>query len=196
MSNSLFSFAKPLVLASSSSIRKVLLQRLVPDFEAMSPAIDESQHASESTAESAQRLAVEKAQKVAEYKPNHYIIGSDQMAICGNDIISKPMTAEKAIEQLALQSGRCTQFFTGVCVLNSATQAYQVDVIYTAVQFRRLSMPEIETYVAADQPMFCAGSFKAEANGIALFESVVSKDPTALLGLPLIRLADYLRALA
>lgn len=196
MAISLFSFAKPLVLASSSSIRKDLLRRIAPDFDVVSPAIDESLQAGESTAGSAQRLALEKAQKVAEHKPNHYIIGSDQMAICGSDVISKPITKAKAIEQLTLQSGRCTQFYTGICVLNSATQAYQVDAIYTAVKFRQLSKQEIEDYVAVDQPMFCAGSFKAEANGIALFESVESSDPTALLGLPLIRLAEFLRGLA
>lgn len=193
MANSLFSLDKPLVLASSSSIRKDLLNRIIPEYEAISPDIDESIQPSETPSGTAKRLALEKALKVAESKSNHYIIGSDQMAVCGNQVISKPMTKEKAIQQLTIQSGQVTHFFTGICLLNSATNEYQVDAVFTAAQFRELSAEDIEAYVEIDAPYYCAGSFKAEANGITLFDAIESRDQTAILGLPLIRLCQFLR---
>lgn len=193
MANSLFSLDKPIILASSSAIRKDLLNRIIPSYDAISPDIDESIQPSETAPGAAKRLALEKAQKVAEQKSNHYIIGSDQMAVCGQHVISKPLTKEKAIQQLTLQSGQVTHFFTGVCLLNSATNEYQVDAVFTAVQFRELTPQEIAAYVEIDEPYFCAGSFKAEAHGITLFNSVESFDQTAILGLPLIRLSQFLR---
>ncbi|MEL7023698.1 MAG: nucleoside triphosphate pyrophosphatase [Pseudomonadota bacterium] len=182
-----------IVLASASSARRSLLDRLGLNF-AVDPAnIDESRNSNETPKQLAARLALQKAQCVANRQPaTSLIIGSDQVAEIDGDVLGKPGTREKAIAQLSRCSGRTVTFHTAWCVLHEDFEQRGIDV--TEVDFRELTNTEIETYVDADQPFGCAGSFKAESRGIALFESIRSKDPTGLIGLPLIRVCAALRA--
>jgi len=183
----------PLVLASTSPFRKELLQRLAIPFETAAPDVDESPRADDTPAALVRRLSGAKARAIGKLRQG-LIIGSDQVATTGNDILGKPGTHPRAIEQLRYLSGRLVTFHTGLCLLNSVTDEVQLDVIPYKVQFRQLEEGQIERYLQADQPYNCAGSFKSEGLGITLFERMDGDDPSALIGLPLIRLTSMLTA--
>jgi len=182
-----------LILASSSRYRKELLERLKLNFECTSPDIDETPKANETAEQLVKRLALEKARKIASLYPNALIIGSDQAAVLDGAIIGKPHTAENAVKQLQQANGKTLQLLTGLCLYNSHTEAYQLDMVPYAVKMRSLSDEALRRYVQLDQPLDCASSFKWEQLGIALFSSMRGDDVTALQGLPLIRLIDMLQ---
>ena len=181
-----------LILASASPYRRALLTRLGVEFEAVAPGVGEQRLAGESPADRALRLASAKAQAVSVRYPAALVIGSDQVAACGSDILDKPGTAARCREQLGRVSGRSAHFYTAAVLLGAGLHLAHVDT--TTVVFRKLSPGEIDRYVAREQPFDCAGGFRAEALGIALFDCIESQDPTALIGLPLIWLAGALRA--
>jgi septum formation protein len=182
-----------LVLASTSPYRKQLLSRLALPFETCAPGVDEAHVERESPTDRAHRLALEKAQAVARVHPQAVVIGADQVAACGGRPLDKPGSAARAREQLQELSGRTALFYTACAVLGGERALRLVHLDTTTVVFRELSLTEIERYVAHERPLDCAGGFRAEALGISLFESIESRDPTALIGLPLIWLAAALR---
>ncbi|MFD0325125.1 Maf family protein [Lysobacter gummosus] len=182
----------PLLLASTSVYRRELLTRLGLPFDVARPDTDETPQPGEAPAALAQRLAVAKAAAVAAQHPQAWVIGSDQVAELDGRPIGKPGGRDGALAQLAAMSGREVRFVTGLCV-SRHEQAPLTALDITAVRFRRLSGAEIERYVDAEQPYDCAGSFKSEGLGIALFDAIESSDPTALIGLPLIATARLLR---
>jgi septum formation protein len=181
----------PIVLASTSPFRRELLSRLALPFETAAPDIDESRHPHEPPLDMVRRLSEAKARAGAPAH-NALVIGSDQVATVGDEVLGKPGTHERAVAQLRHLSGRSISFLTGLCLLNTATDETQVDVIPFRVHFRTLDDEQIERYLRHDQPYNCAGSFKSEGLGITLFERMEGDDPTALVGLPLIRLTDML----
>jgi len=181
-----------LVLGSSSPFRKMLLERLMVPFETANPDIDESAKANETPIELVERLAIEKAQAVALQHPNSLIIGSDQVALHGDEVVGKPHTHERAVEQLRSASGKQITLYTGLALLNSATGKIQSEVIPFTVHFKTLSERVIESYLRKEEPYNCAGSVKSEGLGIALMERFDGEDPNALIGLPLIRLVAML----
>lgn len=183
----------PVVLGSTSRYRAELLRRLLTDFSQAGPGTDEAAHAGESAATRALRLARAKAAAVASSHPGALIIGSDQVAECDGRVLDKPGSAEIAVQQLRACSARAVQFHTAVCLHDGRDAGEQTHTDLTRVVFRSLSQAEIERYVAREQPLDCAGSFKCEGLGISLFERIESDDPTALVGLPLIALARMLR---
>ena len=182
-----------LILASSSKYRKILLRRLDIPFECESPDIDETPKESETPTDLVTRLAVKKAESVSRANPQAIVIGSDQVAVFENRIIGKPGSFGAATRQLASFSGRDVDFLTAVSVQCSRSRFSEQYTDTTRVSFRRLQIDEIKRYVEAEKPFDCAGAFKAESLGIVLFERVTSEDPTALIGLPLIRTAAMLR---
>lgn len=182
-----------LILASSSRYRSELLSRLGIEFERRPPDVDESRLADEAPAELVVRLAHLKATTVAAGRRAGLIIGSDQVAVCGGQILGKPETAERACEQLTYLSGQAVEFFTGLCLVDAASGAYQTAMVPTMVQFRTLERREIDDYVRRERPLDCAGAFKSEGLGIALFERIQGDDPSSLIGLPLIELCRMLR---
>jgi MAF protein len=181
-----------LILASSSPYRRELLTRLQLPFQAFSPDLDERPLAGESASALVQRLSYEKAKAIAQDHPDAVIIGSDQVLLWQDQLIGKPSTHAKAHQQLSLLSGQRVNFLTGLCVLQRSSARMRVDVVATEVQYRDLNAAQIERYLQLDQPYDCAGSFKSEAAGIMLCQMIRSKDPTALIGLPLIRLVEWL----
>lgn len=183
-----------LVLASTSPYRRELLARLQIPFEAVAPEADESPLAGESPAETAERLSEAKARAVAERFPASLIIGSDQVAHIGEQRFGKPGTRDKAIAQLRAMSGKSIVFHTGLCLLNTSTGRLHRRGIPTEVRFRELSDAEITRYLDREDALNCAGSARSEGLGIALMEYMRGDDPNALIGLPLIALADMLRA--
>jgi septum formation protein len=184
----------PLLLASSSPYRRELLQRFGIPFESVVPDVDESPRAGESPEAVARRLSQAKAAVVAAARPDAVVIGSDQTAtLDGTAIIGKPGTHERAVEQLRNASGRRLAFHTGLCVIVPGLPAPLMDCVTTQVTFRALTDREIERYLERERPYDCAGAAKSEALGITLLESLDGPDPTALVGLPLIRLSAMLR---
>lgn len=183
-----------LVLASTSPFRRALLERLGLPFETAAPSVDEAARPGETPGMLVTRLARAKAEAVRDRFPTSLIIGSDQVAFRDGQILGKPGTRAKAIEQLEQASGRSVSFYTGLCLLNAMTGKAQTVCEPYRVHFRRLTAAQIETYVERERPFGCAGSFKAEGLGIALFERLSGDDPNALIGLPLIRLVDMLLA--
>jgi septum formation protein len=182
-----------LVLASTSPFRRELLQRLGIPFTTAAPDVDESPLPGEAADALVQRLSASKARAVGRTHAG-LIIGSDQVATIGETILGKPGNHERAIEQLQQLSGRTVTFHTGLCLLDTGKDLQQLDVIPFTVEFRQLSTTQIERYLRREQPYNCAGSFKSEALGITLFRRMQGDDPTALIGLPLIRLTDMLAA--
>ncbi len=182
-----------LILASSSPYRAELLDRLKLTYSAISPNIDESRKPDETPAEYVQRLSQEKAAEVAKTKPEAVIIGSDQCAVHEGEILTKPSTVENAEAQLTRFSASSVKFLTGLCLLDTSKNKAQVDVVEFNVHFRKLSNAEITRYIELEMPLDCAGSFKSEGLGVTLFERLQGDDPTALIGLPLIRLCSFLR---
>lgn len=183
----------PLVLASSSDYRRELLQRLKLPFICSSPEIDEQAHQGETPMQLVRRLAEEKARAVRDNFPQHLIIGSDQVAVLGDEILGKPHDMQRATAQLQAASGRSVSFLTGLTLLNSQTGHCQVDCVSFTVHFRELDDQQIKRYLDAEQPFDCAGSFKSEGLGVSLFRNTEGSDATSLIGLPLIRLVDMLR---
>jgi MAF protein len=183
-----------LVLASTSPFRRQILEKLQLDFSTDSPDIDESRLQGESPEQLVARLAEQKAIAVAARHPDSLIIGSDQVAVNDGEILGKPGSHAKAVAQLKAASGKRVTFLTGLCLYNSTTGDAQVEVVPFGVVFRQLSEAQIENYLKAEQPYNCAGSFKSEAMGIALFERLEGEDPNTLIGLPLIRLVRMLEA--
>ncbi|MDH3971127.1 MAG: Maf family nucleotide pyrophosphatase [Gammaproteobacteria bacterium] len=181
----------PIVLASTSPYRKELLQRMGIDFKTVAPDVDESSLPGESPENLVKRLAEAKARVIGK-TCEALIIGSDQVAVSGDEILGKPGSHENALVQLRKLSGKLVTFQTGLCLLNSTSNEMQVDTVPFRVQFRKLDEQQIERYLRADQPYNCAGSFKSEGLGITLFERMDGDDPTALIGLPLIRLTSML----
>lgn len=185
---------RPLILGSTSRYRRELLQRLRLPFEVEAPEVDESALPGEPPAATALRLALAKAEAVAARHPEAVVIGSDQVADLNGQALGKPGTHERAAAQLRQMSGQSVLFHTGVAVVCAASGFRQALLAPVSVRFRRLSAEEIEHYLRAEQPYDCAGSAKAEGLGIALLEAIESDDPTALIGLPLIRTCALLRA--
>jgi septum formation protein len=182
-----------LVLASTSAFRRELMTRLQIPFEIANPETDESELPGEGPAATAERLSVAKAKAVACRFPDALIIGSDQVAYLGSRRFGKPLTHERAVEQLRAMRGQTVVFHTGLCLYNSASGNIQVCGIPTEVTFRQLTDAEIERYLEKEQPYHCAGSAKSEGLGIALLASIRGDDPNALIGLPLIALCEMLR---
>jgi septum formation protein len=182
-----------LLLASTSRYRRDLLTRLGVGFEAVAPGVPEDIMAGELPVDRARRLALSKAQAIADRNPDAVVIGSDQVAACQGRVLDKPGDAARAFSQLAFLSSQRAHFYTACAVLGARVPLPLTHVDTTTVNFRALSTAEIERYVARDEPYDCAGGFKAEALGITLFESMDNTDPTALIGLPLIWLAGALR---
>jgi septum formation protein len=181
-----------LILASSSPYRQQLIQKLNLTATIVPPVINETIYANESAQQAAGRLSHEKAMAVA-LKTSGVIIASDQTAEVGRHILGKPGNVENAIKQLTMCSGQAVTFYTGLCVYSTTTNSLQQDVVPFTVVFRQLSHKEITRYVELEQPFDCAGSFKSEGLGVALFESMSGSDPNALIGLPLIALCNMLR---
>lgn len=182
----------PLVLASSSPYRRELLTRLGQPFDWVAPAIDETPHTGESAHALVRRLAEAKARTLSKQYPAHLIIGSDQVAVLGKQIIGKPHNFDRARSQLLAASGASVTFLTGLALLDSSSGQCQVDAIPFTVHFRQLNEEQIQRYLEAEQPYDCAGSFKAEGLGISLFRATEGEDNTSLIGLPLIRLVSML----
>jgi len=183
-----------LVLASTSPYRRELLARLQIPFEAVAPDADETALAGETPAATAERLSELKARAVADRFPASLIIGSDQVAHIGEQRFGKPGTRDKAIAQLRAMSGKSIVFHTGLSLLNTSTGRLHRRGIPTEVRFRELSDAEITRYLDREDALNCAGSARSEGLGIALMEYMRGDDPNALIGLPLIALADMLRA--
>jgi septum formation protein len=183
----------PLVLASTSRYRRELLQRLRLPFEVRSPHVEETPLPGERPAAMAQRLALAKARAVAATAPHAVVIGSDQVADLQGQAIGKPGTHERAVAQLRTMSGREVVFHTAVAVVREDNGFARCLLAPVTVRFRALGDEEIERYLRLEQPYDCAGSAKSETLGIALLEAIESDDPTALVGLPLIRTAQLLR---
>lgn len=183
-----------IVLASTSPFRKTILEKLDIEFETASPAVDETPLPHEIPEQLVARLSETKAKSIAETHPDSLIIGSDQIAVINGQIIGKPGTHENAVKQLKRASGKRITFLTGLCVYNTKSHRSQVDVVPFNVVFRTLTNQQIENYLQKEQPYNCAGSFKSEALGIALFERLEGDDPNTLMGLPLIRLIRMLES--
>lgn len=182
-----------IVLASSSTYRKLLIGRLGIPCDAMAPDVDERPLPDETPRQTASRLAEDKARKIAESETSALIIGSDQVAVVDGQLIGKPGHHAAAMQQLQMMSGKTVVFHTALCLLNSRTDNLQCASVPTTVRLRELDAGQIERYLRLDRPYDCAGSAKIESLGIALVESVESDDPTALVGLPLIALVGMLR---
>jgi septum formation protein len=185
---------RPIVLGSSSPYRRELLSRLRLPFEVAVPDVDESPHARETPRDLALRLALAKARAVATQHPTAAVIGSDQVADLQGEPLGKPGDHERAVAQLRRMSGRVVVFQTAVAVVCTQTGFEQVDLAPVKVTFRDLDNEEIESYLRAEKPYDCAGSARSEGLGIALLQAIESDDPTALVGLPLIRTCRMLRA--
>lgn len=181
-----------LILASTSAYRRQLLTRLGLDFQVMAPRVDEARGSAETARQAATRLAQAKAQAVACRHPEALVIGSDQLAEVDGEVLGKPGSALKAVAQLARLAGHTVTFQTGLCLIAGAGARTQLDCVSYQVTIRPLTKAAIERYVARERPWDCAGSFKSEGLGIALFSRQQGDDPTALIGLPLIRLIDML----
>ncbi|VAX14230.1 Maf-like protein YceF [hydrothermal vent metagenome] len=181
-----------LVLASTSPFRKTVLEKLGLPFDTRSPQTDETRSEGESPEQLVQRLAAAKAKAVVGSGGDALIIGSDQVAVIEGEILGKPGTHDKAVKQLQKASGKTVRFYTGLCLLNSVSGNFQLEVIPFDVVFRKLTDTQIEHYLQKEKPYNCAGSFKSEALGICLFEKLQGDDPNTLMGLPLIRLVRML----
>lgn len=186
--------SRPLILASTSRYRRELLSRLGLVFDAVAPEVDETPAPGESPRPLAERLALAKAREVARRHPEALVIGADQVADLHGEPLGKPGNHERATAQLQRMSGQTVIFQTALTVCCLATGFEQSDLAPVRVRFRPLDVGEIERYLRAEQPYDCAGSAKSEGLGIVLLDAIDNDDPTALIGLPLIRTARMLRA--
>ena len=185
---------RKLILGSTSPYRRELLSRLRIPFEVVSPDVDETPYPSETPQQLACRLAMAKARAVAAMHPASVVIGSDQVADLDGEPLGKPHAHDRAVEQLRRMRGKTVIFQTAVAVVCQEVKFAQMDLAQVKVSFRDLSDTEIEAYLLAETPYDCAGSAKSEGLGIAILESIDNDDPTALVGLPLIRTCRMLRA--
>lgn len=183
-----------LILASTSVYRRELLARLRIPFSVRRPEVDEAPLGEEGPRQRSERLALAKAEAIARREPSSVVIGADQVAACEGQVLDKPGNIDAARAQLRRQSGRQVQFYSAVAVVHAARGHVDRFVDLTTVVFRELSATEIDAYLTADQPYDCAGSLRSEALGLCLCERIETLDPTALVGLPLIRLAASLRS--
>ncbi|OAN18357.1 septum formation inhibitor Maf [Photobacterium jeanii] len=184
--------SQPLLLASTSPFRKSLLEKFGYPFDTASPDTDETPLAGETASALVTRLAEQKAKACAADHPEHLIIGSDQVCVIDGQILGKPLTSEKACQQLAMASGKTITFYTGLSLYNAKTQQAQTICEPFHVHFRQLTEGEIARYVEREQPLYCAGSFMCEGLGITLFDRLEGRDPNTLIGLPLIALRELL----
>jgi len=184
----------PLILASTSQYRKMLLARLRLPFETRSPNVDETARPGEAPRDLALRLASAKARAVARDFTDALVIGSDQVAHCEGQVMGKPGNYERATQQLRAMRGKTTLFDTALCLIDAKSGREQLLLVPTKVRLRDLSDAEIDAYLRAEEPYDCAGSAKSEGLGIALMEAIEGDDPNALVGLPLIALVTMLRA--
>ncbi|WP_087018174.1 Maf family protein [Thaumasiovibrio subtropicus] len=182
----------PLILASSSPFRKSLLEKLGLAFETLSPDCDETPLCNEGALELVERLSIDKAKACAATYPDHWIIGSDQVCIINGEITGKPLTEDRAVAQLKRASGNTITFYTGLALYHSKTEQTYSLVEPFKVHFRGLDEEEIRRYIKKESPLHCAGSFKSEGLGIALFHRLEGRDPNTLIGLPLIALNELL----
>ncbi|GLS84740.1 Maf family protein [Paraferrimonas haliotis] len=185
--------SKTIILASTSVFRKAILEKLNIDFKTAKPEVDETALCGESAPQLVERLAIEKARAVAKQHPNALIIGSDQVALNGDQILGKPYQHDNAVKQLQQASGKVVTFYTGLCLYDSSNDSYQSLVEPFKVHFKALTEQQIEGYLLTEQPYQCAGSFKSEGLGIALFDRLEGRDPNTLIGLPLISLLEMLQ---
>jgi septum formation protein len=186
----LISQESPLVLASTSRYRAELLGRLGVPFVALAPGVDEAGQPAESPANLAQRLALEKARAVQAREPGRWVLGSDQVASLDGAVLGKPGSRANALVQLRSFSGKSVVFYTAVALVGGDQVLTALDT--TIVRFRALGLAEIERYLDAEPAWDCAGAFKAEGLGISLFTAIEARDPTALIGLPLIAVRGLL----
>lgn len=184
--------APSIVLASSSPYRRGLLERFLEQYETISPEVDESNDLGLEPAELARYLARKKAEAVAGKARDALIIGADQLAVLNNQVLGKPGDHQKAVEQLLAASGHVVTFLTAVCILDPIQRTRYEYTDTTTVSFREFDRRLAESYLRVDKPYDCAGSFKLEGAAFVLFESVKTDDPTALIGLPMIWVADRL----
>ncbi len=183
-----------LILASSSPYRRQLLDRLRLDYECLSPDVDESLLDGEAAVDYVSRLAVAKADKIAQDHPQAVVIGSDQCALLDGRVLGKPGSHAKALQQLREAQGKTVCFHTAVCVMRRADAFCLVEQVPFEVEFRRLDEQQLEHYLQVEKPYDCAGSFKAEGYGVCLFSALRGEDPNALIGLPLLKLTTMLEA--
>lgn len=181
-----------IVLASSSKHRKKLLQQLKVKFKTISPNIDETRLKGEDTSRYVRRLSIEKALRIAHDCKESIVIGSDEVAVVGNKILGKPLTRAKAIKQLKMISGKEVIFKTGLCVVNSKTFVKYTTVVNYKIQVKKLSQQEIKSYLLKEDVLSCAGSIKLEGLAIAIVTKATGNDPTSVIGLPLIKLREFL----
>jgi septum formation protein len=184
--------APTIFLASSSPYRRDLLDRFLDNYEAVDPEVDETNTGNLGPAELARHLARRKAEAVAINARNALVIGADQLAVLDDRVLGKPGDHARAVEQLLAASGKAVTFLTAVCILDPVGRARYEHTDKTVVRFRNFDRRLAEAYLRHDQPYDCAGSFKLEGAGFVLFESVETDDPTALVGLPMIWVADRL----
>ena len=182
-----------IILASSSPYRKELLKRLDITFTTVSPEVNERYFQDELISDYVLRLAKTKAESIVPKNNNSLIIAADQALQCDKKILGKPGNYNKAKEQLVFMSNRSLTFYTGLCLINTETKIIEEDVVSFRVDFRKLAESEIENYLVKEKPYDCVGSFKSEKLGISLLKKMNGDDPTALIGLPLIRLCKMLR---
>lgn len=181
-----------LILASSSPFRQQLLGRLQLDFECQSPEVDEATRAGEDAVHYVRRLAESKARAIAQLEPGAVVIGSDQCALLDGQILGKPGNHENALQQLRRAQGKTVMFHTAVCVMQLGVDFCVVEEVPYEVEFRQLSDRQLAHYLRVEQPYQCAGSFKAEGYGSCLFRRMRGDDPSALIGLPLLKLVEML----
>jgi len=184
--------APAIVLASSSTYRQDLLDRFLDQYEAVSPDVDESNDLGLDVEDLARHLARKKAEAVAINHRDALVIGSDQLAVLNGEVLGKPGDHQRAVEQLLAASGHVVTFLTAVCILDPIGRTRYEHTDKTTVSFREFDRRLAEAYLRHDEPYDCAGSFKLEGAGFVLFDSVQTDDPTALIGLPMIWLADHL----
>jgi septum formation protein len=184
--------APAIVLASSSPYRRALLERFLEQYEAVSPEVDEHNDLGLNAADLARHLARKKAEAVAIRARDALVIGADQLAVLNDEVLGKPGDHQKAVEQLLAASGHVVTFLTAVCILDPIERTRYEYTDKTTVRFREFDRRLAEAYLRHDEPYDCAGSFKIEGAGFVLFESVKTDDPTALVGLPMIWVADIL----
>lgn len=183
---------RPLILASTSPFRQQILQKLMLPFDCAKPNVDEIELPNESAPALVERLAINKAKACKDQFNDHLIIGGDQVAVINERIVGKPHNFNNAFKQLREASGQIITFYTGLCLYNSATDQHQSIVECFNVHFRELTDAMITGYLNTEEPYNCAGSFRSEGLGIALFDRLEGKDPNTLIGLPLISLMDML----
>jgi len=182
----------PLILASSSPYRAQMLERLGLAFSTATSGIDETPEPGESPQRLVRRLALAKAKRIAPEHPDALIIGADQVSVLGDEILGKPGSRERAIGQIQRMSGKRVDYLSGIALVGPGIE--RIDIVPTRLTYRELDQAEIERYVDRDRPFDCAGAMRSESLGIALLETLSSDDPSALIGMPLIRIAQWLRA--